>query len=1218
MQPGVSKRSLLYGVLLFALTVASLPAELYGSNHTLTSDLFVSKRAPDFYARILPLGASITLGLRSSTGNGYRKPLRDGLRKEGWEVNMVGSKRNGNMNDNNIEAISGYHIAQIHDLFLLSSKYQPNIVLVNAGNNDAREHDDVDNAGTRLSDMIDTIFADVPGTTVVLSTIVLTANADIEAEREGLNGQIRALVTTRQANGDRIILADMAPSGSTFITASDLDGDGIHPNDGGYSKVAAIWLQAIQEADSQGLIQAPNDTIYPDEGGDDDGSNICDKEYGDGRGPVNTQAGSGLDDGIYRHVSQSMGTKLGFQRTYGDGVFWLAKITRTDRHDIVEYSETESGSSRVYQVFPSDGNGGWSTESQDLLVPDGCKSRGVRWADVTGNGLDDFLCVDTEGNTYVSTNVKSTLTSRGLFKSGASGYEQAGIHFPDIDGDGRHDYCAVAGTGDIHCWRNGGLTDLPEYWQDLGIVFTAKGMGDYLGVRFADINGDGRDDWPWLDDTGKTSIYTNNRGCTKGQEGVDGLTPLWRAAENPTHGGMGVEGARDDVFFGKVFGESQSFGLYGNADYVYLEREETEDGYLYSFNVWKNVGDGGSKLKGNATLEGFSKLAVLTLSGDGTRFCNMMGRSNGADDLVWIHSTGYVRLYESMGGEFSADPPYWGPNRIIFDETASRQMDRRDIHLADWDGDGACDIIYTDPDTGHVELWLNQILITGDFDWTYNSDPAPGVTCDQTRGVGIFDIPIHFADVSGNGKADYLCMEKDGRTKGYLHEDDGSFTEIDQFKYSEQKDRANHKFADVNGDGRADFLWTNKFNGDTDVWINAGAIPRSGSAFTWTYQGTLYEGPGQGSCMAFPDLDGNGRADFSLINSLDNTATTWFNDCPDQDGDGGGDDDDTLTSPDLPTPPGSDDDPGYLIAIVPTATITYPAATATGPPPEVTENATPIPSANSYWWIDGSCGSHTPDGEWKSDFLVQAFNDAQAIANVAKQWPNKFTEVSDLYVGKNFHNSEYKTSFKQNLVAAAEWDTHSWLPFQSYVRVSCDDSQNRCKNKIGSDPRSITAYANNTKSIFGSLVWSITACDPFFTLNHVAQIKRYHESIDPADFQLKFMESSGEKFLHEAMHLSAITEDRQHIIDSTFDGGKRIYGPKDVARAARIATRDGFDIVARNADTYAVFAQAAYWQDFYGVVIPPENARSSAAPEGALEIDDVQDSQTNYEDYVIV
>lgn len=50
--------------------------------------------------RILPLGASITWGLLSSSGNGYRKPLRDKFRFQGWEVNMVGSKDNGTMKDN--------------------------------------------------------------------------------------------------------------------------------------------------------------------------------------------------------------------------------------------------------------------------------------------------------------------------------------------------------------------------------------------------------------------------------------------------------------------------------------------------------------------------------------------------------------------------------------------------------------------------------------------------------------------------------------------------------------------------------------------------------------------------------------------------------------------------------------------------------------------------------------------------------------------------------------------------------------------------------------------------------------------------------------------------------------------------------------------------------------------------------------------------------------
>lgn len=32
--------------------------------------------------------------------------------------------------------------------------------------------------------------------------------------------------------------------------------------------------------------------------------------------------------------------------------------------------------------------------------------------------------------------------------------------------------------------------DHPEYWQELGIIFTGKGLGDVNGVRFFDLNGD--------------------------------------------------------------------------------------------------------------------------------------------------------------------------------------------------------------------------------------------------------------------------------------------------------------------------------------------------------------------------------------------------------------------------------------------------------------------------------------------------------------------------------------------------------------------------------------------------------------------------------------------------------------------------------------------------------------------------------------------------------
>ena len=39
-----------------------------------------TRAAKDFYLRIMPLGASITSGVGSSDGNGYRKNIRDELR----------------------------------------------------------------------------------------------------------------------------------------------------------------------------------------------------------------------------------------------------------------------------------------------------------------------------------------------------------------------------------------------------------------------------------------------------------------------------------------------------------------------------------------------------------------------------------------------------------------------------------------------------------------------------------------------------------------------------------------------------------------------------------------------------------------------------------------------------------------------------------------------------------------------------------------------------------------------------------------------------------------------------------------------------------------------------------------------------------------------------------------------------------------------------------
>ena len=68
------------------------------ANITTTSN--TSTTSDHFLIRLMPLGASITNGYLSTDHNGYRDWIRQQLRYEGWDVEMVGSLRNGTMVDN--------------------------------------------------------------------------------------------------------------------------------------------------------------------------------------------------------------------------------------------------------------------------------------------------------------------------------------------------------------------------------------------------------------------------------------------------------------------------------------------------------------------------------------------------------------------------------------------------------------------------------------------------------------------------------------------------------------------------------------------------------------------------------------------------------------------------------------------------------------------------------------------------------------------------------------------------------------------------------------------------------------------------------------------------------------------------------------------------------------------------------------------------------------
>jgi hypothetical protein len=64
----------------------------------------------------MPLGASVTFGVGSTTGDSYRKDLEDLLLANGNTVTYVGTNKNGNFTDNSVEAVSGFVISQISAL----------------------------------------------------------------------------------------------------------------------------------------------------------------------------------------------------------------------------------------------------------------------------------------------------------------------------------------------------------------------------------------------------------------------------------------------------------------------------------------------------------------------------------------------------------------------------------------------------------------------------------------------------------------------------------------------------------------------------------------------------------------------------------------------------------------------------------------------------------------------------------------------------------------------------------------------------------------------------------------------------------------------------------------------------------------------------------------------------------------------------------------------
>lgn len=259
--------------------------------------------------------------------------------------------------------------------------------------NDCTLKVDPGNAGARMRTLIDELLSasGMDRTVVILSTLIYNDNVEgnycrdnAGAPNGGINRQYRALVYSMQAQGKKVLLADMDPlpphAGRGWIKYPEDFADGTHPNDVGFKKMAYVFYAAIENAAARNWLQAPHAITI---GGVAPPG--CRKKAGDGiDAGGQTQRGSGQEDGIYTHKSQEMGIKLVMDNNDFDRNQWFfARLFSRDRDDLLEWYTLADGVTVRYRVWKNNGDGNFARIG-DLNVADNCIPAGVNFIDVNG------------------------------------------------------------------------------------------------------------------------------------------------------------------------------------------------------------------------------------------------------------------------------------------------------------------------------------------------------------------------------------------------------------------------------------------------------------------------------------------------------------------------------------------------------------------------------------------------------------------------------------------------------------------------------------------------------------------------------------------------------------------------------------------------------------------------------------------------------------------
>ncbi|MGX2994827.1 FG-GAP-like repeat-containing protein [Streptomyces sp. JNUCC 64] len=743
---------------------------------------------------VMPLGDSITQGAGSSTRSSYRAALWPLLHSRTQALDFVGSQQHGQLTDLDHEGHSGWLIEGLSaniDTWMAAAK--PNVVLLHIGTNDMDRDHQVATAPERLAALIDQMTAASPNTTIVVATLVPSNSQAVQSRIDAYNARIPGIVSARQAKGHKVAYVDMASA----LTTADLK-DRLHPNDGGYVKMARVFADGVAQVARRGWVSeqvdvrpAPARAGLGDYQVDLNADGRADYLVVHDNGAVNAWLNKGGNGrGGWTSAGQiasgvgAPGGQVRFADLNGD---------RYADYLVVD----AAGAVRVWLNQGGTGVAGWTASGQ-VASGVGAPGSQIRFADVNADRYADYLVVDAAGAVRVWLNQGGTglagWTAAGQIASGV-GVPGDQIRLADMNADGYADYLAVDAAGAVRAWLNKGGTGTAG-WTATGQIASGAGAPGNQ-VRFADVNADRRADYLVVDAGGGVRAWLNEGGDGTGVGGG-----AWTAAGNFA---LSVGAPGNQVRFADLDADRRD-------DYVTV----AADG---SVRAWLNKGGTGN---GGWTSTGQLSPGV-GVPGDQVRLADI--DADGRADYLTVAADGSVRAWSN--NNVTATGGGWTALGQIASGTGTPGDQ---VRFADVNADGRADYLAVAAD-GSVRAWLNN---GGDGNGGWSASVR------LATGTGASGDQVRFADVNADGRADYLAVAADGSVRAWLNKDgNGGWTSLGVYAPAVGTPGAQVQFAEANGDGRADYLAV-AADGSVGAWLNNGSAITGG----WSGLGLIATGTG--------------------------------------------------------------------------------------------------------------------------------------------------------------------------------------------------------------------------------------------------------------------------------------------------------------------------------------------------------------------------------------